>query len=493
MGRRRDMSNIAIDIGRDGVAAVKIRRGATTIITNTMLLRRPADVPLDKPEVFGRWLGEALTASGIGCGRAAFVLDRNAVSIRQFELPSADSNELVGMVRIALERDLPIDTEDAVIDFSILEENDGVTRVQAIAVPRAELERIQAIAHAAGVKVGAVTLRCLGATEMVQRTFSGDDGVLVVDVTSDSLEVALSRRGELLFSRGIQLNEEDRDPTTIEQLTVEVRRSWLSYRVAGGEAEAPVAVVVGGEDTGRLVEEIAEATGLETVAFAGDRSCRAHGKMSGIWPLVGALSNERESINLAAPREAVSRSVRNRQQALATLGAVIIATGIGWSIGERQFATLQATADDLGSQANSALAGHLRFKRDGFLLSHLEAWRGVRPDWLEHMLVVVPQSSSPQNVVLKDFMGSIDVPQTLMDRSGTWTTRALVQLAVEGEADSRATAFELRDQFVADPRYALRTGGADQAGGSMLAFPFRYSLRSEVLEPNKPGLEGGEE
>ena len=89
MGRRRDISNIAIDIGRDGVAAAKIRRGATTIITNTMLLRRPADVPLDKPEVFGRWLGKALTASGIGCGRAAFVLDRNAVSIRQLELPCA--------------------------------------------------------------------------------------------------------------------------------------------------------------------------------------------------------------------------------------------------------------------------------------------------------------------------------------------------------------------------------------------------------------------
>ena len=79
-----------------------------------------------------------------------------------------------------------------------------------------------------------------------------------------------------------------------------------------------------------------------------------------------------------------------------------------------------------------------------------------------------------------------------MDQKGVWTTPASVQLTLEGEAASRATAFALRDHFVADRRYTLKTGGADQTGGSVLAFPFRFSLRSEALEPGELSSEDGD-
>lgn len=492
MARRWRTSNIAIDLGRDGIAAIKVRRGASMAVLKTLRVRRPADVPLEDPEAFGRWLGEHLTKSGIGRGMATFVLDRNAVSIRQLDLPSTDPSELVEMVRLALERELPIDTEGAAIDFVAIEADDHSTRVQAVAVPRTELERIASIASAAGVTVEAVTLRCLGAADLIAQSHGIEDGVLIVDVSHDRLEVALSYRGRLVFSRGIGLNE---DVTTgaanLEQLTVEVRRSWLSYRVSGGEVESPVVVVIGGEDPAHLVREFAEATGLEAIAFKGSEVIRAFAPMTDVWPLVGVLSGAKEQINLAAPRKVRNRAERNRQMALSLLGVAIIAGGIGWSIGVRQLASLEATAADLNSKANGTLQEHLRFKRDGFLRRHLEEWRGVHPDWLEHLLAVAPRDSTPNHLVFEGFSGVLEAEPTSMDRSGSWTTPASVRLTLEGEAASRATAFAFRDHFVADPRYTLRTGGADQTGGSVLLFPFHFSLRSDALEPTDSTVKDG--
>ena len=491
MARRPRTSNIAIDLGQGGVAAIKVRRGASTAVLNSLLVQRPAEVSFDDPESFGRWLGDHLTASGIGRGAATFVLDRNAVSIRQLDLPSTDPSELVEMVRLALERELPIDTEGAAIDFVPLDTQENSTRVQAVAVPRVELDRIASIASAAGVTVRSVTLRCLGAANIVTQSRVFDEGVLIVDVSHDRLEVALSYRGELVFSRGIGLNQDGAGAASLEQLTVEVRRSWLSYRVSGGEVESPVVVVIGGENPDHLVEELAEATGLEAIAFTGGAAVRSHASMKDVWPLVGVLSGGPEHINLAAPRKVRNRAARNRQMALSILGVAIVAGGIGWSVGSRQLAALEAKTTDLNTKANGTLQEHLRFMRDGFLRTHLEEWRGVRPDWLEHLLAVTPRNSTPKHLVFEDFSGVLDADPTVMDQKGVWTTPASVQLTLEGEAASRATAFALRDHFVADRRYTLKTGGADQTGGSVLAFPFRFSLRSEALEPGELSSEDG--
>lgn len=484
MARSRRTLNLAIDLGRDVVRAVRLRRGSIVQVTATLVERRPESVLPDDPTAFGRWLGNALSTSGVGTGIAMFSLDRNAVSIKRFELPTEDPAELPQMVRIAFERELPIDGGDAIIDFTLLGMEDGTSIVQAVAVPRVEVERIEAIALAAGVRVGAITVRCLGAAAIVEQTFGGDEGVLVVDVTGDGLEIALARYGELLFSRGVEIAGPIDGTPGIEQLTVETRRSWLSYRVSSGKGHAPIAVVLGGEEPDRLADDIAAATGLETGVFTGDVRFHARSEMSGLWPLVGLLCDDGEPIDLASPRKAPDRAAHMRQKVLAVLGVVVIAAGIGWSVGSKQLASIEAKGLDLQSKANGTLQEQLRSKRDTFLAAHLRAWREVRPDWLEHLRAVSGPGSELDSVVLNEFTGAILADPTMIDSKGEWLTPASIRLSIEGVADSRPTAFLLRDRFVADPRYSLRTSGADQAGGSPDEFPFRFSLRSEFMDPD---------
>jgi hypothetical protein len=215
--------------------------------------------------------------------------------------------------------------------------------VQAVAVPRREIENIEKVAQAAGLVVASITLRCLGAAALAETIVQGEDGILVVDVTGEGLEIALSRHGELLFSRGVSMVGPDGSPPDAEQLTVETRRSWLSYRVSRGEAEAPQVIVLGGAKSDSLVERIAEGTGLSVQPFTAGEVFKPAKNMTGAWPLVGLLSasDTMEPINLAAPRTAPDRAARARQRILAFVGGMIVVAGIGWSIGSAQFRALE--------------------------------------------------------------------------------------------------------------------------------------------------------
>ena len=496
--RTRDVE-LAVDLGQRAVRAVRIRSGRQTKVLATLFERRPESVPSDDPVATGRWLRAALQSGGLGSGAAVFALDRDIVSIKRLELPTADPDELPEMVRMAIERDLPIEAADAVIDFMPIEHSTTSTVVQAVAVPRREIENIEKVAQAAGLVVASITLRCLGAAALAETIVQGEDGILVVDVTGEGLEIALSRHGELLFSRGVSMVGPNGSPPDAEQLTVETRRSWLSYRVSRGEAEAPQVIVLGGAKSDSLVERIAEGTSLSVQPFTAGEVFKPAKNMTGAWPLVGLLSasDTMEPINLAAPRTAPDRAARARQRILAFVGGMIVVAGIGWSIGSAQFRALETTADDLLSKANGARGEFYRFKRDQLRAKHLEEWRSLRPDWLEHLLAVTSPHLNEETVVLDQFGGAILAEPTTYNSAGEWETIASTRISVEGKAESREIAFQLRDDLVGDPRYTLRTTGADAEGSGKRGFPFRFAIKSELLDPTAvitiDASEGGDE
>ena len=484
--RRIREAELAIDLGRSVVRAVRIRRGRQTEVIATLFENRPKTTPVDDPQALGHWLGDALKKSGLGSGAAVFALDRDIVSIKRLDLPTTNPDELPGMVRMAIERDLPIEATDAVIDFIPIEYSDTSIAVQAVAVPRREVEWVESVAQAAGLGLASITLRCLGAAALAETVLQGEDGVLVVDVTGEGLEIALLRNKELLYSRGVSMSGKGGGPPDAEQLTIETRRSWLSYRVSRGEAEAPRVIVLGGAKSDSLVEKIAEGTGLSVQPFSAGDSFKTSRNMTGAWPLVGLLgaSDLMEPINLAAPRTAPDRGARIRQGVLAILGGMIIAAGIGWTIGNSQFQTLQATATDLLAKANGAHKEHLRFKRDELRARHLEEWRTLRPNWLEHLLALTSPHLEEQSVVLDQFGGAMLAEPTTFNSSGEWETLASTRLSMEGKAKSRQMVFVLRKDLVGDPRYSLRTAGADAEGNGRMGFPFRFTIQSPLLDPS---------
>ena len=487
---------LAINIGRTTVRAVRVRHGRSMRVLETMMAQFPDSVSTNDSAAVGQWLRTRLDAEKIGHGAAIFALDRDVASLKVLELPTTDRDELPGMVRLAVERELPIDPAEAVIDYTVVSRGEATTRVQAVAVPRREIQRIEEISEAAGVPVAWITLRCLGSTELVHLAGEDDStGSLVMDVTGEGLEILMVRDGEISFSRGVGLHGEDDGPPNGEQLVVEIRRSWLSYRVSQGEIADPRGVLLGGELAASIVSEVAESIGLDVHTFERDIAVEPAGNMTGVWPLVGLLkmAGAHERINLAEPRREPDRAARVRIRVLAILGLSLVFAGMGWTIGNQSLARASEQAQDLKGKANGALSEHLRFRRDELRAAHLEAWSSVRPDWLEHLMVVGSPQFDDSKVVLDQFGGLLKAEPTDYTSSKEWVTEVSSRLTVEGEADSRNVAFAVRDLLVRDPRYTLLTSGADARGGSRLAFPFRFSMNSSLLDPSEGASDASDE
>ncbi len=479
--------SLAIDIGHHLMRAAQVRPGGPgrpARVTSTLFERMPEDLDREDAAGVGRRLAEAMEAAGMSRGTAVFALDRSITSFKRLDLPTSNPDELADMVRIAVERDLPIDSDEAVIDFTVIGHSEKGTVVESVAVPRREIDRIHEIASVAGLTVGRVAPRCHGSLRLADP----HEPTLVVDVTGEGLELALAVDGTLPWSRGIEIKGPDGGSPTAEQLVPEARRSWISYRLSNDEVESPRLLVLGGEQAENALDAVAEATGLEASRFVGDRRVKADADMRGVWPLVGLLlpAPAPTIVDLASPRQAPDIAARWRQRGLALAGLAIIAAGAGWTIGNRELTGVRDLAADLQTKASAANTEHLRFKRDDLRVEHLEAWVGIRPDWLEQLLVAAEPGMRRGGTVLDEFGGVLEGGEpTYDDRKKTFSAAAGVRLAIEGEAASFDRAAGVRDDLVRDDRYVLKNTGGEARGGRRLPHPFAFSLRSSMLDPGE--------
>ena len=375
--------SLAIDLGHNLLRAAQVKPGRPDRVISTLFERLPDSVDIDDSEAMGRALAKAMTRAGMTRGPAVFALDRSITSFKRIELPTTDQDELADMVRLAVERDLPIESGEAVIDFTVIDRRDDSTLVEAVAAPMREIERIRDVAAAAGLSVARVAPRCHGAL----RFANPDHPTLLVDITGEGLELVLAADGGIAWSRGVEIKGPDDGPPTAEQLVPETRRSWISYRLSSEQFDTPSLVVLGGDRAEEALDAVAEATGLEASRFKGDRRIRGDADMRGVWPLVGLLLPVSRStvVDLASPREAPDIAARWRQRILVIAGLAVVSAFGGWTLGNQDLDDLQAKADDLLEKARAARSEHLRFKRDGLRADHLERWTSVRPDWLEQL------------------------------------------------------------------------------------------------------------
>lgn len=476
---------LAIDIGHRLIRAAQVRPGGPARpaqVVATVFERIPDDLDVEDAGDVGRVLSSAMKSAGMSSGPAVFALDRSITSFKRIDLPTTNPDELADMVRIAVERDLPIEAGEAVIDFTVVGQHDQVTTIESVTVPRREIDRIHEIAAAADLTVARIEPRCHGALRLADSA----EATLLVDVTGEGLELCLASGGSIPWSRGVEIIGPDGGPPTADQLVPETRRSWISYRLSSEEFSSPRLVVLGGEQVEHAIDAVAEATGLEASRFVGDRRVRPEADMRGAWPLVGLLLPTAASgqVDLASPRRPPDVAARWRQRSLAILGLAIVAAGAGWTVGRQDFVALSDQADDLQAKASLANKEHLRFKRDGLRVEHLEAWTSVRPDWLEQLLVVASPGLRRGGTVLDEFGGGLEGGDVRYDdREGTFSAESAVRVSVEGEAATYERAVEVREDLVGDDRFVLRNTGSDARGGRRLPYPFAFSLRSDVLDP----------
>ena len=519
-------AKIAIQLGRSAVQVACLKPGTFGGHGVSAVTRRHGAAPDDAVGI-GRAIREALAELGVRGGAAIFALPRSLASTKRIELPSRDRDELPEMVRLAMQRDLPIDAASAEIDFTVTGTTDGGSRVLAVAVPGTLVAFQREVAAAAGLEVEAITLRCLGTSHLVGRldpesvvrlqgvdglegeavpATAGDPGssasedspsLLAVDIGLDELELSVVGESRLRFARGVGLPVAETPLLQAEAISSETRRTWLSYRISQSDERVAASIVLGDFAIARLaVPQLAASTGLPSRLLRSHPELRGEGDaIAAVWPLLGLLlerRHEREVLDFAHPKRPPDLARRRRMRGMAAAGMIGIAAFGGWTIGSRSFATAEARAEELEGSARKALADFLRLKRDRLRLGHLEAWTSVEPSWLDHALAIEGFLPERDAAVIDVMRGGMEISNARYRRGEGFEIDAGVRLIVEGEARDRGEADALRDRIVEDRRYRLRSTGADARGGRRLPIPFAFELRSAADSPASAGPESTE-
>ena len=502
---------MVVDFGRRRLQAMLVspgRRRGSLKVRRALVEDFPADLPSTEPEAMGRWIRERLRAARFPKGKATIALGRENVGVKLLTLPTAEDAELPDMTRLAVQRELPFDADDAAIDFLPIQRDVVSTTVLAVAAPVAVIDFARTVAKAAGLNVERIGLRSLGAAvvastmpaaspQAVASGTSSADGEsppvstarLAIDVLGDAVEFCVIGDGEIRFSRFAEVPQPCDRLAVADAVVTETRRTWMSYRVGADARDIAHALIMGdhrvseyaaaplGDMLGVPVAALCEHPLIEAGDFEMDR----------LWPLAGLLMEPalgRPMIDFAKPRRAPDVGAKKRQRRLVIAGVAVVGLLAAWTTARRQLNNLERQATELTAAQRAQLPDVARYWRDQYKLQHLKTWEASRVDWLDHARYLTSIAPSPDRLVLDSWSGDMDFGGVRYDKStGRWSADQQLTIVLDGEAKDRETADGYRAALVQNSIYATATPGADAKGGKRLPVGFTYRLRTKAGAP----------
>lgn len=491
--------NLAIDIRRDQIRAIEVEPHGEGLRIRTVLAEDvPDHLAEGDADAIGAWMGDKLRRAGFSMNRTCFAVAREHVSLKRLTLPTTDPFELPDMVRLSMQRDLPFDPAEAVIDFVPVASDEGHTTVLVAAMRSSMVDQIKRTAKAAGLQVDRISLRCMGAGALLRtiRADAADDSAawLGVDITANAVELTVLAEGSVRFSRAAAVMHLEEVSRFADALITETRRSWMSYRIVEDAPEISGALLMGDRRvTQRIVNAIGELMNVETALLTDHPRIDTRGRdLETAWPLAGLLLEPAigcESFDFAQPRRAADRHARTRQLVLAGVGAaLLLITGV-CAMAWKDLRGLDAQRSRLESQVQSGRNDFYRTERDQKRLQHLEQWDHATADWLSHLVRLQRDLPDPSRIVLDEWSGSLRFSGAQYDRTAApeqrWRAPAEIVITLDGEAVSQTVIDDFRRSFAESSEYRVSTSGPDTQGGRRYLYPFKLTLRTNRLAPTE--------
>lgn len=445
-------------------------------------VRVPESVDASDAQAVGPWLTEQLRQADIAGRSVVWVAGRGDVLLKRLSLPRPPSeNQLPAMVKLQMSRAMPMQGADAASDYAILGEQGGTLDLLGASAPSDRLAWMRSMLASAKLKLSSVMLRA-----QCSACIAGlpDDGQarIVVSPGASSVEVVVVEPGGVVTSRGIDATWPPGDQDGfVRRIAVEVKRTWMGYRVAQHSLPVQSAAVIGGD---RLCTAIAEAVGdaieVESSALPAS-SISASSSVSGAEPtrwlaLAGVGMPACDRIDLLSPKRAVATRSKMRERVL--LGAMAL-IAIAGGAGVFGFVALEDLADEqalLRTQNQRLNEQYQDYVTTYTRLKHLRALAQTRPVWSAHVERVLSQASVEG--VRIDQMGGVS-------RGGVWfgdpqgrsrydfwdaEYRPAVRgaIALQGMGANRELSGMVRGRLVNDPLYVVQTQGPDAGLGFKL-------------------------
>ncbi|MCP3904426.1 MAG: pilus assembly protein PilM [Planctomycetes bacterium] len=496
-------TSIAIEIGRRRVRAVAASRDQGRVEVECSLVSDvPASVDTDDAAALGAWIREHLDRAGFPKGRATIALAREHVGLKRLVLPTLDANELPDMTRLALQREMPFDAEQAVIDYVPLSRDGSSTTVLAVAAPARLLAHAREVAKVAGIGIERMALRVMGSASLLKSLDRHDHCTLAVDVTGSSVEFCVLEHGAIRFARAAEIPPPEGGGTLdaaamIDAVITETRRTWMSFRIVEDAAAVERVMLMGdARVTADVAAPIAEILGAEATVLGRHPLVEPRRvSIDRVWPLVGLLLEStlgHETIDFERPRQPVDKHARTRRRAIMAAGLVAVLLLAGWTVGMRNLRVLRGDLDALRTRVSGLEPQVARYERGAARFQHLERWESIDVRWLEHLAFLEEIAPAPNEVVLDGWTGSLRAGDIRYDKrrekKRRWSVTSEISLVVEGEAKDRITADALRAALVRPAWYDTRSTGAESRGSGRLPFAFTFHVSTgEAAPPATPG------
>ena len=395
------------------------------------------------PEAKGQALRKALEEARVKVREAILALPRAQVVLRPLQVPMvAEVQELSSVVNFQITKDLPFRLEDAVVDYKVLRALEGGPapaeplsepgtdaatpatgeaehaaqgRLEVLvgAIRKEQLEFLEGVARAAGIKLAGLALRSTGiARVMAQFSPSEPEGAsAVVSVREDEVTFEVIEQNGLVFSRVAGIppslpgeSEEAREEGAAEareqflgRLGMEVVRSLHSYEGMMGHKPVKRMLVVGG--TGlepAIVELLGERTSipvelLDPSKWISKKGIPA-GETSPCFAAIGlayaALQSAGLPLDFVNPkRPAVRRDTRRIKILASVVGIAAVlfallairANLVGKRIEIRDAAQLELTAAKQKQKIYRATVLRARA---------VQGWLAQDQEWLDHLACI---------------------------------------------------------------------------------------------------------
>jgi len=294
-------------------------------------------------------LRAVLDQAGAGRGAVLVGVDRSSVELIHLTLPPAKPNELAELVAMQVVAQAQTAEEDAIVDFvplgPITKTADGDPTepipVMAAVLPKAQVEAVQAICAAAGLKPNRVLLRPLAAASLLARRLSPHEGAcFLVCPLGGEADLAILLEGRVIFQRTVLLPEDVGEETIAQRLAAEIHRTLVVAQqgLLNGNTVDHVFVFGGAEEHSLLVETIrgelnVAASVIDPFEIADgpdDGSPERPSRFAGLLGMVLDEADKAHAVDFLNPRRPPARADRRRVAAALVAAALLVVAGVGY-------------------------------------------------------------------------------------------------------------------------------------------------------------------
>lgn len=322
-------------------------------------------------------------------------LPRTQVNMLEVELPPASMNELPLMVRNEVMRQDGEISENALVDYHLIDEQPGQPlRIEAAAVRPDTEQMVDTLTTALGVKASQIVVRFQAIASLFKRQVKKlPESSLLLNLMQSAADVSVLDQQQITFTRSIHLSAEDTPEVDAVHLADEIRRTIF---VAPNQKETQVEIrhvymfadlQVDDSLVAQLADELQMTVSLldplANVVLMGVRPPEVH-RLAALVGMIWDFIDGSTPLDFANPKQPPARPKLGRKIGFyATLAGIAVIT-IGWML-RSEVDQSQQQLGDLTAEAKATQQILDRLQKKTRVMDAVQRWQQNQTNWLDEL------------------------------------------------------------------------------------------------------------